>query len=89
MQTLTQTESQRQRRGLPPLRKPCEQGLKPFTVVFFPYHFANGKPTCQSADFYPNTRHTHKLMALSMADAELRFARDVNREIKAVHEVTV
>ena len=64
-------------------------GLTPWRIVFNPYHYADGRPTCPSADFYPNERATHKLMAASEFDAAAKFILDVNRQIMATQKVTV
>ena len=64
-------------------------GLTPWRIVFNPYHFADGKPTCASADFEPNARQTHRLMAASEFDAAAKFILDVNRQIMATQKVTV
>jgi hypothetical protein len=64
-------------------------GERPFAIVFQPYHFANGKAMSESADFYPNARATQHVFGTSADDAVARFEAGVNREVKAVHEVTV
>jgi hypothetical protein len=70
-------------------RKACQQGLAPYRIIFDPYHLPDGRPLCQSADFYPNERDKRIVMAESEDAAAMRFAHEFNRAIKSIQKVTV
>lgn len=70
-------------------RKAAEAGLKPFRIIFDPYHLPDGRPLCQSADFEPNARDKRIVVAESPDAAAMRFAHEFNRSIKSIQEVTV
>lgn len=71
------------------IRRNACNGLKPFTIVYHPYRYADGKPICQSTELQPSARGTHRLMAASEFEANAQFTLSVNRQVLATHEVTI
>jgi hypothetical protein len=66
-----------------------KSNLKPYRVIFDPYHYHNGRPMCASADFEPNARDKRIVVAVSPDDAAQCFAKTYNRAIKDVQAITV